>query len=199
MWEKDAWNNKDALALAWRGSGWARVRIAQEQTGANPLAFSSVLENRFNKAAEDLNLYGSALLHYVDQHDGEHLPKLMRNPGVSYVAAMLEFLPGYWRDPAQRDQPPFPCHSPGGFAGPIPWPGIDALHQHLRHLFLDGWLSLWKVDDELYLQPASLALLYWAARRADKPFTEMPKQFIEHYAWDHAPWFGGYLKGEYYV
>lgn len=194
LWEASAWQVPDKSALAWRGSGWAHAYISNG-ANANGAELSSVLENRINRAAEDLDLYGRSLLDYVTKHDNEHLPALERKPGVSYVAALLEFLPGYRRDPAAHAQVPFPCHSAGGHGGPMPWPGIEALHQHLRHLFLDGWLTLWPVGDELYLQPASLALLYWAARWADKPFTQSPEQFIKHYAWDRGSWFGGHWKG----
>ncbi|MGZ8158188.1 MAG: hypothetical protein ACXWT1_03555 [Methylobacter sp.] len=194
LWEASAWQVPDKLALAWRGNGWPHTYIS-DGANAKGTELSSVLENRINRAAEDLDLYGRSLLDYVTKHDSEHLPALVRKPGVSYVAALLEFLPGYRREPIDLNQIPFPCHSAGGHGGPMPWPGMGALHQHLRHLFLDGWLTLWPVGDELYLHPASLALLYWAARWADKPFTQSPEQFIKHYAWDRGEWFGGHWKG----
>jgi hypothetical protein len=69
---------------------------------------------------------------------------------------------------------------------------------HLLHLLFDGWLTLWPVEESgkinLYLQPGSLALLYWAANIADMPHTESPETFLKSYNWSDPKWFGGQRK-----
>ena len=74
----------------------------------------------------------------------------------------------------------------GDRGGPRLWKGLldDSMTMHIRHLLLDGWLTLWADDKNvLYLQPSSLALLYWAALQVDMPYTDTPENFINNYDW----------------
>ncbi len=60
---------------------------------------------------------------------------------------------------------------------------------------MDGWLTLWPVKENqettLYVQPGSLAILYWAAKTASMPHTDSPDVFLENYDWSDPRWFGG--------
>ena len=75
--------------------------------------------------------------------------------------------------------------------GPVPWNGwSDQRMVPLEQdLLFEGWLTPF-VDTEgnWTLQPASLTLLFWAARVMDLPFTKDPHTFINHHDW--RGWFG---------
>lgn len=75
--------------------------------------------------------------------------------------------------------------------GPTPWanwfdPRLGPLEQDL---LFESWLTPFANKENIWtLQPASLALLFWAARVMDLPFTNNPQQFIQHHDW--RSWFG---------
>lgn len=195
LWETTAWD----VRSAWIGAGWPCARL-QKSWSADSSTWPELPSNqseRMNSAITDLHQHDQHLMAYLAKDGGHDNPDLKRLDWGNYGAALLEFLPPFWRDDSQQR---LPCHTPGGHGRPLEWRGLDKLHMHLRHLLLDSWLSLWSGQGEnagkLYLQPASLAILYWAAQRMGKPFTDTPKNFLQHYRWDLCDsWFGGRWRG----
>ena len=205
LWRKESWNsqieqlevnlnfneNQGRQRLAWFGSGWMSRSLKQEIYMRNgPWAFPPEIELWINSALENLEEYDKALGKLRNNSD-----ILRRQSRSAYIRTLCDFLPYYFsRDKTKT----FPSSSSADQGGPKRWRGIldTPMNLYLRHLILDGWVTLWPVLEQdgntrLYYQPGSLALLYWAARQADKPWTKTPKEFLEGYDWSDKRWFGG--------
>jgi len=190
------------LRLAWLGSGWLSSRLeaalAQNSCGyATELCpYPSEIEVWAKAALQRLMEYDAVLLAHYRQEQKADLPGWQS--WQNYISTLCDFLPYHQARAAGAPKGDYlPTNSSGGRGGPRLWQGYlgPQVNMHIRHLLLDGWLTLWRVEDKLYYQPGSLALLYWAAKHADKPYTNTPKEFIENYDWKSAPWFGGNWQG----
>lgn len=190
------------LRLAWLGSGWLSSRLegALAQNPSNyatdPYPCPPEIEAWAKAALERLMAYDAVLLAYYRKEQKADLPGWQA--WQNYIGTLCEFLP--YHKPRNSTNPKredyLPTNSSGSRGGPRLWQGYlgPQVNMHIRHLLLDGWLTLWPVEGKLYYQPGSLALLYWAAKHADKPYTNSPKDFIENYDWS-AAWFGGNWRG----
>lgn len=193
------------LRLAWLGSGWlsSRQEGALEQNPSNyatdPCPYPPEIEAWAKAALERLMTYDTVLLAYYRKEQKADLPGWQ--DWQNYISTLCEFLPYHKprSNPDAKREDYLPTNSSGSRGGPRLWQGYlgPQVNMHIRHLLLDGWLTLWPVDGKLYYQPGSLALLYWAAKHADKPYTNSPKDFIENYDWS-AAWFGGNWRGQQY-
>lgn len=187
------------LRLAWLGSGWLSSRLGslleqnKDNYKNNPTPFPPEIEKWTKSGLSSLLEYDAVLIAYFQKKEMD-VPdwKVFYN----YINLLCDFLPYHLdrENPAAKEY--VSSNSTGDRGGPRLWAGYlgSQMNMHLRHLILDSWITLWPVDDKLYYQPASLALLYWAAKNGNKPFTHTPKEFIENYQWDAAKtlWFGGH-------
>jgi hypothetical protein len=179
--------------MAWIGAGWPSQSLAR-WCGKTGVAWPVLSEfsTMANAAVERLERYDLALAEYYRKAETRDPPGY--KPWNTYVRLLCNFLP----DHRSRSNPGkwLGSNTLGDDGGPRLWRGIldDRLNMHLVHLLLEGWLTLWPVEKdgrtELYLQPGSLALLYWAAQRADMPWANTPQNFLEHYDWSDPNWFG---------
>ncbi len=193
------------LRLAWLGSGWLSSRLegALAQNPSNyatePCPYPPEIEAWAKAALERLMAYDTVLLAYYRKEQKADLPGWQ--DWQNYIGTLCEFLPYHKprSNPDAKKDDYLPTNSSGSRGGPRLWQGYlgPQVNMHIRHLLLDGWLTLWPVDGKLYYQPGSLALLYWAAKLADKPYTNSPKEFIENYDWESRSghWFGGNWPG----
>jgi hypothetical protein len=173
-----------------QGSGFHAPTEAQRYPNLDSYSFGD-LNNDYEKSLNWLNKQNECLA-ALEKSSEVILPPA--KPHSHYMHVLANFLPPFrW----EKDQ--FIPSNIGEWGGPKKWDnkeGIWALDMHTRHLLLDGWLSLWDdVDEEnkgtIWLQPASLSLLYWVARRTGRPHTSDPKTFLGNYKWDRSRWFGG--------
>ena len=176
---------------AWMGAGWISSRLRKNKQAGVTYPDPTELTIWARQANENLAQSYSALAKHYDGQPERNI--YCREPWNNYVRTLCEFLPFH---NSLSNNRPVPSNGLGDPGGPMVWRGLldNRLHMHKRHLLLDGWLTLWphREDEELlYVQPGSLALLYWAAKRADMPHTGKPTDFVEHYQWNDAPWFGG--------
>lgn len=205
LWGQDDWNtrlaefnhlgNKASLRLAWLGSGWLCSRLDESLSGNNNAWFYEPdIETWAKTAMETLLQFDEVLIKHYEIDKSSVPPG--RKPWNSYVRTLCDFLPYHY----SRDEPKelLPSNGLANKGGPRVWRGFlhDSTTMHIRHLLLDGWLTLWPVSDEkqqqkLYIQPGSIALLYWAARQADMPHTESTEAFLKGYDWSDPNWFGG--------
>lgn len=194
------------LRLAWLGSGWLSSRLegalAQSPSdyATDLYPYPPEIEVWAKAALERLMAYDTALLSYYRKEQKTDLPGWQ--DWQNYIATLCEFLPYHKprNNPNAKKEDYLPTNSSGSRGGPRLWQGYlgPQVNMHIRHLLLDGWLTLWPVKGKLYYQPGSLALLYWAARLADKPYTNSPKEFIDNYDWQSKSkyWFGGNWLGQ---
>lgn len=208
LWGKEAWKKQAAslieknphlsegaaaLRLAWQGAGWMSSQLAMrcqssDDSWPNPVDIETWAE----AARASLVRYDHALIKYFLGE--KHSSPPGHNDWNNYVRTLCDFLPPH---KSRKGQDWLASTNSGDPGGPRLWSGIldEGIHMYLRHLLLDGWLTLWPVDDDggtkFYLQPGSLALLYWAARRADMPYSRTPEQFLRNYDWSDPHWFGG--------
>jgi len=186
--------------IAWLGSGAVSLQLkhlcnSSKEVWPYPPALAQILD----AAIKRLERYDHAVVaHYIEKESREP-------PGYvssDYVRLLCNFLPDH-RSRLNSDKF-LSSNSLGDFGGPRPWSGVLdwRLQMMLIHLLLDGLLTLWpktpETEDsqgtELVLQPAGLAILYWAARTADMPWTRTPDEFLNNYQWDDSQevcWFGG--------
>lgn len=199
LWETAAWSAEAKDRQAWLGAGWLRSRLAalcQDSTEVWP--YCTEIDGWAKASIQRLQEYQTALAGYLRKksaHKELTIPNLQTRD--TYVRALCDFLPR--RRSVDNPELWLPGNSYGDSGGPMPWRGLldSNLSAHKRHLLLDGWLTLWPKRDQagnisdLYVQPGSLALLYWAARYADLPGTDNPGQFMRDYDWSGESWFGG--------
>jgi len=113
------------------------------------------------------------------------------------IALLLTaYLPRFTQNP-DHDHPvwqPYGADAKTGrrpLRGPVPWNGWrdQRLVPLEQDLLFEGWLTpIADAHGNWTLQPASLTLLFWAARVMDLPYTEDPQKFIKHHKWQG--WFG---------
>lgn len=145
---------------AWRGNGFAGWRFRKYHSNATtefpyPSRFHEVLDNTLEK----LQFYEQLLKH---NHTLDNIHEYGQN---GFLDALIDFLPAYRHD---NELIATNSRGPKQPEGPVIWEGILELDYHQRQLLLDGLLTLWpypQKSGDYLLQPASLALLYWAARR----------------------------------
>lgn len=213
LWRQQAWDQRVAelvtqgmaeqeaeKRLAWTGAGWMSLQfehMCDRKTEAWPTP--PELAVWANSALSNLKQYDLALAEYFQKEQKRDLPGLRL--GSDYIRCLCNFLPDHRSRTNTKKW--LSSNTLGEQGGPRLWQGVldGRLHMHLWHLLLDGWLTLWPVKKEgdridLYLQPGSLALLYWAANFADMPHTESPQAFLENYDWSDGAvkWFGGQRK-----
>lgn len=197
--EQSAWHEdvKVRNRQAWIGAGWMSASL-QAYADAHPNE-AYPIPPEFDAWAQQANeALLSSLKALVNFYCGQNKEIISRNRSGNYVRALCEFLP-YCRTADGTGS--LPSNGLGDPGGPMRWRGLldDNLSMHKRHLLLDGWITLWRCGDgQWYLQPGSLALLFWAAREAGLPHTESPEAFIDGYEWWKAKnlWFGGHWQPE---
>lgn len=176
LWDERVWKKDEEARLcqAWRGSGWAETRIPD---GDEELPFDDTLARQLDRSLEAL----ARQLPDPEDRDVGHLQR-----------ALCRYLPRVRK--GKRWATPFP-NSPFRDPGrPRKLEGLPALDHWERLLLLDGWLTPWSYKGDPYVQPGSLALLYWAAKALGYDFTEKPKDFLDNYDWSAPEWFGGHLQ-----
>lgn len=214
LWTQDDWNQalsnlgthgfdniQSEQRLAWLGSGAISLQLSHlcETDPQNPWPYPSALAQILDAAVAKLERFDQALLDYYRETENREPPTYLNS---DYVRLLCNFLP----DHRSRLKPEkfLSSNSMGDFGGPRAWQGVTDWHMDMKlmHLLLDGLLTLWPktpeqeagVGTELVLQPANLALLYWASRSADMPWTKTPEEFLTNYQWDDPNWFGGRRK-----
>lgn len=184
--------------LAWLGSGAISLQLRHlcESDTQNPWPYPPALAQILDAAIARLERFDLAVMNYYRETESREPPGYRNS---DYVRLLCNFLP----DHRSRLHPKkfLSSNSQGDFGGPRPWQGVSdwRMEMKLMHLLLDGLLTLWPKDPdkessegtELMLQPGSLAILYWAARTADMPWTKTPTEFLKNYQWDDPNWFGG--------
>ncbi|NOS88423.1 MAG: hypothetical protein HOP34_07740 [Methylococcaceae bacterium] len=209
LWGADSWHNErerllsqfDAQAadnrLAWLGAGWLSSRLSEHiQNNPKPWIHHPDIDTWARKSLETLKQFDTVLInHYHKQEKPEDPPG--RKAWNTYLRTLCDFLPYHYSD-EEATRVRLPSNSLANKGGPRPWRGLlhDTVTMHVRHLLIEGWLTLWPIVDSngfeaLYLQPGSMALLYWAARQADMPHTASPDDFLNGYDWSNPLWFGG--------
>jgi len=180
LWDREVWANdsESRLKAAWRGSGWSETRVARIERGDFPCNddLSTQFRNNLDllvKQASDAESKQS-----VDQRKHDLLRTL-----CSYLPRVYDGKE--WRTP-------FP-NTPDEPGAPKRFDDLASLGRLERILLLDGWLTPWQYKKAWYVQPGSLALLYWAAKELKYAYTGSPEQFIKCYDWSAPEWFGGNL------
>ncbi|MEQ1531721.1 MAG: hypothetical protein ABL925_20605 [Methylococcales bacterium] len=182
--------------LAWLGAGWMRSRLQNQLAAQHQqhCEFIPQIAEWAESARKNLLRSDEALVNFFKGEEPAG-----RQPWNSYIRTLCDFLP--YHRPRDNSNDWYPSNSLADEGGPMQWHGfVDSkMHLHVRNLLLDGWLTLWpsKHDTEhLYLQPGSLALLFWAARWGDMPHTDSPEDFLANYNWaENKHWFGGNWPG----
>ena len=197
LWFDNDLNKHDGRSLdvhkCWCGNGLAGWLLRNQPE--EPFDLSAFFMQSLDSRLEALNSYERELAegqayNWVASQD--------------YLIELAKFLPPYRRN--NRFVRGAFNHEDGK---PIIFPNILALTMHQRHLLLDSWLTLWcaKEREELFLQPSSLALMYWVARKLNLPRARNAEEFLTLYFdldgqqrrqeyWKEASWFGGNLSIE---
>ncbi len=196
LWDDLSCLNKDSLhdQDVWTGAGWINSRLHKHIKQSSDKWQLDKLGEWCNSVHDQLSRSLDNLTAFVSQNQDINPYNLESHN--NFIRALCEFLP-YHRSSTNPDKF-IPSNSLGERGGPMLWRGLldDRMHLRRRHLLMDGWLTLWPSEQDgetkLYVQPGSLALLYWAARKVDMPYTDTPEYFLENYQWDYNPhWFGG--------
>jgi|GEM_PF-3235474 len=185
------------LRLAWLGSGSISLRLDHLcQSSAETLYSPPTLAQFLEATIARLERFDQAVLDYYRENKNSEPPGFNHS---DYVRLLCNFLPDHRS--LLNSEKFLSSNSLGDDGGPRPWQGVSDWHMEMKlmHLLLDGLLTLWpKTPDkessegtELVLQPGNLAILYWAARTADMPWTKTPEEFLNNYQWDDPNWFGG--------
>lgn len=185
---------------AWRGNGFAGWRFSEchpYETAEFP--YSNAFHEALDKTLEKLHGYEQLL---ANNHAFSNIRQYRQS---GYLHALIDFLPAYRYD---NDLIVTNSRWPNEPEGPIVWQGILELDYYQRQLLLDGLLTLWtdRQNPQSYLlQPASLAVLYWAARRLQYTYSAKgTEEFMRRY-FDYPcggtertclGWFGGRLKND---
>ncbi len=196
LWDSGGWHNQDTLhdKDVWCGCGWISSRL-QSNINKSPEWCLPKLGEWANKSMDELSRAIRNLTSFYQNQ--EETPYNLEEHG-NFIRTLCEFLP-YHKSRHTDSNKYIPSNMMGERGGPMRWRGLldDRLYLRKRHLLMDGWLTLWPVTQqdgttELFVQPGSLGLLYWAARKADMPYTDTPENFLENYDWQDNPnWFGG--------
>ena len=180
----------------WFGAGWTAGRHCSLSSQSKKCVLPPELETHLTAAIRSLVDFDKLLATAPPVWLAGQKP----TPESSFIRVLSEFSPPHW-NPRRKE---YIISSIGKLGGALLWKGI--LHKDLgrgtRLLLLDGWLTLWPSSDardgsgnesgDLYLQPGSLAVLYWAAGQCGKPYTTTPEEFMENYQWAaYQKWFGG--------
>lgn len=198
--KESAWaaNAEKRNRQAWIGAGWCCFSLRHYASAHNREKYPLPPEfNAWARQAHDA--LQESLKALTAFYARQNRSLFSRSRGDNYVHALCEFLP--YRRTTDPSLPWLPSNGLGNRGGPMRWRGLldDRLSMHKRHLLLDGWITLWPCrDGQWYLQPASLALLYWAAREAWMPHTDTPEVFLKNYRWSAGKehWFGGFWQPE---
>ncbi|WGS86725.1 hypothetical protein [Methylomonas sp. UP202] len=183
--------------LAWLGSGSISLQLDHLcQSSAETLYFPPALAQLLEATISRLGRFDQAVLDYYRENKNSEPSGFNHS---DYVRLLCDFLPDHRS--RLNSEKFLNSNSLGDDGGPRPWQGVSdwRMEMKLMHLLLDGLLTLWPKDPdkessegtELMLQPGSLAILYWAARTADMPWTKTPTEFLKNYQWDDPNWFGG--------
>ncbi len=167
LWEKKEWNEDDSerLKQAWKGSGWLETRFSGPGIGGGAFPYNDYLERVLNN-----NISALAKQLSVVSGDGEE------DSRSGLIRRLCAFLPkvsvnGRFRTPFPND----PVNDPGK---PVEFSDVADMNRLDRLMMFDGWLTLWpgKEDGRFWLQPASLAVLYWAAKKQFYAYTGNPEE-----------------------
>ncbi len=188
-----AWQGELSDQDAWIGSGWLN-RSHRQQANEGTL-LPDAMHERIEHAAQELAT--RRLLERTTSSPG----RTEINRQVRRIAAWLAaYLPMTREHKGESWQlySPLDLDGVASWGGPRPWFGPYHPKMHFdpleRALMLDGWLTLWerRDDQQLYLQPGSLTLLFWAANKLTLPAANRgATAFIKAHSWDGGGWFGG--------
>lgn len=187
---KDGFNGSDV----WLGAGWINSRLRRQKSDFENQVHIEKLDFWCRNANDNLSRSLDKLANFY-QNKGIAPCNLENN--TNFIRSLCEFLPYH---KSCRTNRIIPSNSLGERGGPMRWRGFldDQMYLRKRHLLMDGWLTLWSVKENqettLYVQPGSLAILYWAAKTASMPHTDSPDVFLENYDWSDPRWFGGNWK-----
>ncbi|WP_089724122.1 hypothetical protein [Candidatus Thiosymbion oneisti] len=187
----------DKLSQCWHGAGWASE--LSRETGGNGLGLSPRLDQECSEAIGRLAAANRRLMDYLSNPEHQNSPdETAPVDTASYLRTLGDFLPFHWFELDGGRYIPTRVTRAYNLGGPRIWEGLYAIgNLYLRQLILDGWVTPWPHADRLYYQPASLALLYWAARQLGKDYTRDADAFLDNYRWrEPANWFGGHWTHE---
>lgn len=208
LWNENVWggDSKQRLAKAWRGAGWLSQRMQH-------LSFDELCLNRLESSQCELSLRRmQGLIRDLRAYEAGGLSDEKIDDGYLLLKTLCAFLPntnfvdGSWGMAMENSR----YDAPGG---PVPYGDHSDFDTYQRVLFFEGWLSLWPAKTEdwedrprYWLQPSSLALLYWAANQMDYPNTKSVGDFLNGYDWfgkygatmygSEGAWFSGRLSEE---
>jgi hypothetical protein len=188
LWPK----NNDVSALterqAWEGSAWCRQTFANQygQYGFNQLLVDEYNE-KINQEAAALNKRRRLQLKLGERQNRELI--------LDVAKRLCLYIPCY-KNQSGHDEF-YPLDFQRGYVnplyGPMPWLGLldKRLSTLEKDMILEGWLTIWKnPNSQTYtVQPASLLLLYWAARTLGILKDLDATHFIKNHCWNG--WFGG--------
>lgn len=178
---------------AWLGAGW----LSLTQRRRCPERSSQCYEQLGYLINDECKLL-------CERHLLGEIMDLARRPSITEIETkrrqVARLLTAYL--PRFRDPPYYPGWQAYGadaetgrqpLYGPVRWDSwLDQRMSPLEQdLLFEGWLTPFAdvQTGRRTLQPASLTLLFWAARVMNLPFTENPQSFINHHDW--RGWFGG--------
>ncbi len=189
---------------AWSGNGFAGWRFREYHSNeTTEFPYSPGFHEVMDKTLEKLQFYEQLLEH---NHAFDNIHQYGQS---GFLDALIDFLPAY-----RHGNELIATNSrwPNEPEGPIVWKDILELDYYQRQLLLDGLLTLCPNSQKTggyLLQPASLALLYWAARRLQYTHSAAGAEEFMKYYFDYLPvddsgskplaarnclgWFGGKL------
>ena len=179
---------------AFHGSGWHSLAERQQFSSLSDYDIGA-LQHDYNQHLAWISQQEEQLI-YMGKKEGLNLE--MPNQHQHYLRCLAEYLPPFFYERFDDWVPSIP----GKQGGPKPWTNIWDLDMHTRHLLLDGWLTIWQdINDpnKYWLQPASLSMLYWVAKKIRSGYQGSPEEFLDpsKYHWNLSQnWFGGRWKAE---
>ena len=172
-------NDNDHIKKAWEGSTWCKCSLNQTliESFFNDINDKAkTLNERRRMRLKNSPLSNDELARSVAKRLCAYMPRY-RNASSPYACYPLEFQDGNIR----------PLY------GPMPWHGLvdKRLSTLEQDMILEGWLTVWEnsLDATYTVQPASLLLLYWAARTLGILEEISVQGFIKNHCWEG--WFGG--------
>ena len=185
------WDSASKQSAAWLGAGWLNLAQREQCADVSPKCYDQIG-----------HLIDQESIALCERHLLSGITESTRVPSASEIKStrrqvallLTAYLPQFKEHPDSTYWQTYGADAETGLLplfGPAPWenwldPRLGALE---RDLLFEGWLT--PFEDQAgarTLQPASLTLLFWAARVMDLRFTDEPQEFIDHHDW-HG-WFG---------
>lgn len=176
---------------AWVGGGWLSLDQATQCPEVSLQCFDRLASQIDDQCR---GLCERHLLGKVEYAHGQPPAVEIARKQRQVARILCGYLPRFRESPNTTQWRHYGADAPNGrlpLHGPVPWRNWNdqRLGELEQDLVFEGWLTPFTDSSNRWtLQPASLILLFWAARVMDLPFTEDPEQFIMHHDWQG--WFG---------